>query len=404
MDWESDDRGDKQVGAIAKALKGAKTLYLATDPDREGEAISWHVRAMLEDKNALKGVDVQRVTFNEITRTAVRAAMAQPRELDHAADRGLPRPPRAGLSGRLHPLAGAVAQAAGQPLGRARAVGRAAADLRARGRDRGLPGPRILDGRGGDAHPRRRAVHRAADASRTARSSTSSTCNNEAAGAAPPRPRSRPAPSPSARSRRSASSATRRRRSPPPPCSRRPAASSAFGAQQTMRLAQQLYEGVDIDGETVGLITYMRTDGVQMAQRGGRRHPRPCQGRVRRRLPARRPARIPEQGQERAGSARGDPPDRRRAHARTSVARILNPDQRAALRADLEARRRLQMQSAELDQVTVDVTDGTGPDPARHRLHRRLRRLPEAVPRGPGRRGGGRGQPHAAADARSATR
>ena len=57
MDWESDARGDKQVGAIAKALKGAKTLYLATDPDREGEAISWHVRAMLADKNALKGVD-----------------------------------------------------------------------------------------------------------------------------------------------------------------------------------------------------------------------------------------------------------------------------------------------------------------------------------------------------------
>ncbi|HQU02246.1 MAG TPA: toprim domain-containing protein, partial [Acetobacteraceae bacterium] len=50
MLWESDSRGEKQVGAIAKALKGAKILYLATDPDREGEAISWHVRAMLEDK------------------------------------------------------------------------------------------------------------------------------------------------------------------------------------------------------------------------------------------------------------------------------------------------------------------------------------------------------------------
>ena len=82
MDWESDARGDKQVGAIAKALKGAKTLYLATDPDREGEAISWHVRAMLEDKHALKGVNVRRITFNEITRNAVQYAMAHPRELD----------------------------------------------------------------------------------------------------------------------------------------------------------------------------------------------------------------------------------------------------------------------------------------------------------------------------------
>ncbi len=66
------------MGEIAKALKGAGTLYLATDPDREGEAISWHVRAMLEDKNALKGVKVLRVTFNEITKSAVKAAMARP--------------------------------------------------------------------------------------------------------------------------------------------------------------------------------------------------------------------------------------------------------------------------------------------------------------------------------------
>ncbi len=64
MDWEADERGNRQVAAIVKALKGARTLYLATDPDREGEAISWHVRAMLEDKHALKGVDVQRITFN----------------------------------------------------------------------------------------------------------------------------------------------------------------------------------------------------------------------------------------------------------------------------------------------------------------------------------------------------
>src|SRR3984885_2327870 len=82
MDWQSDARGEKQVGAIAKALKGAHTLYLATDPDREGEAISWHVQNMLADMKALKGIDVQRVTFNEITRTAVRAAMAAPRQLD----------------------------------------------------------------------------------------------------------------------------------------------------------------------------------------------------------------------------------------------------------------------------------------------------------------------------------
>ena len=82
MDWQSDARGDKHVGAIAKALRGGSTLYLATDPDREGEAISWHVKAMLAEKKALKGVTVRRITFNEVTRSAVRAAMAAPRDLD----------------------------------------------------------------------------------------------------------------------------------------------------------------------------------------------------------------------------------------------------------------------------------------------------------------------------------
>src|ERR1700689_3338831 len=82
MDWESDARGEKQVSAIVKALKGAKTLYLATDPDREGEAISWHVRAMLEDKKALKGVTVRRISFNEIPRGAIRDAIQHPRDLD----------------------------------------------------------------------------------------------------------------------------------------------------------------------------------------------------------------------------------------------------------------------------------------------------------------------------------
>ena len=82
MDWASDERGSKQVGAIARALKGAKTLYLATDPDREGEAISWHVRAMLEDSHALRGKTVHRITFNEVTKSAVRYAIEHPRPLD----------------------------------------------------------------------------------------------------------------------------------------------------------------------------------------------------------------------------------------------------------------------------------------------------------------------------------
>ncbi|MCA3391264.1 MAG: type I DNA topoisomerase, partial [Roseomonas sp.] len=82
MLWGKDPRGEQQVGKIASALKGAKRLFLATDPDREGEAISWHVKDMLAERGALKGKHVQRITFNEITKRAVQHAVAHPRDLD----------------------------------------------------------------------------------------------------------------------------------------------------------------------------------------------------------------------------------------------------------------------------------------------------------------------------------
>jgi DNA topoisomerase I len=82
MDWEVDSKSSKHVKAIADALKDADSLILATDPDREGEAISWHVLEALKLRKALKGKDVKRVTFNAITKGAVQAAMAAPREID----------------------------------------------------------------------------------------------------------------------------------------------------------------------------------------------------------------------------------------------------------------------------------------------------------------------------------
>ncbi|HJO68747.1 MAG TPA: toprim domain-containing protein, partial [Rhodospirillales bacterium] len=82
MDWEVDPRAQRHIKEIANALKGAHHLYLATDPDREGEAISWHVHEVLKDRNALGGVDVKRVVFNEITKSAVLEAMRHPRPLD----------------------------------------------------------------------------------------------------------------------------------------------------------------------------------------------------------------------------------------------------------------------------------------------------------------------------------
>jgi len=82
MVWGKDPRGEQQVGKIAEALKRAKRLYLATDPDREGEAISWHVKDMLAERGALRGKDVRRITFNEITKRAVQHAVEHPRDLD----------------------------------------------------------------------------------------------------------------------------------------------------------------------------------------------------------------------------------------------------------------------------------------------------------------------------------
>src|ERR671933_426263 len=82
--WELVDRGGKRLSDIAKALKGAEKLILATDPDREGEAISWHVVEALNEKRALKGMPVERVTFNAITKDSVQAALRAPREIDQA--------------------------------------------------------------------------------------------------------------------------------------------------------------------------------------------------------------------------------------------------------------------------------------------------------------------------------
>jgi hypothetical protein len=140
MSWEVDGKSEKHVKAMAEAVRGADRLYLATDPDREGEAISWHINEVLKARRALKGVDVKRVVFNEVTRNAVVDAFTN--------------------------VAGAVAQITGQPLGGSRAVGGAAPHLRARSRDRGVQGARILDGRGRIHDRGGRQVHRAAGPAR----------------------------------------------------------------------------------------------------------------------------------------------------------------------------------------------------------------------------------------------
>src|SRR6267142_6718396 len=78
MSWEVDGKSEKHMKEIAAAVRGADRLFLATDPDREGEAISWHVREVLQGRRVLKGVDVKRVVFSEVTRSAVLEAFRHP--------------------------------------------------------------------------------------------------------------------------------------------------------------------------------------------------------------------------------------------------------------------------------------------------------------------------------------
>lgn len=82
MTWQVDDKSKKHLDAIVKALKGADSLYLATDPDREGEAISWHIEEILTQKGVLKNVKSQRIAFNAITKETVAEALAHPRDID----------------------------------------------------------------------------------------------------------------------------------------------------------------------------------------------------------------------------------------------------------------------------------------------------------------------------------
>jgi DNA topoisomerase-1 len=84
MSWEVDAKAQKRLSDIARAVKDSDRVILATDPDREGEAISWHVLEVLRQKKALKDKPVQRVVFNAVTKQAVAQAMEHPRDIDAA--------------------------------------------------------------------------------------------------------------------------------------------------------------------------------------------------------------------------------------------------------------------------------------------------------------------------------
>ena len=264
MSYRVIERNEKHVEAISKALRKAKALYLATDPDREGEAISWHLHELLLERGDLAGKAVHRVAFYEITKNAILAAMKEPRglamdlvnaqqarrALDYLVGFNLSpllwKKVRRGLSaGRVQSPALRMICERDNEI--AAFIPQEYWTLDAEGEHSATRFPlKLIEYRGGK-------VEKFSFTNETAAREVEATLTAAAAG------------------RLSVLTIDRKqqRRNPSPPFTtstlqQEAARKLGFSAQRTMRLAQQLYEGVDFGEGAVGLITYMRTDSVSL--------------------------------------------------------------------------------------------------------------------------------------------
>ncbi len=266
MKYQVVDRNQKHVDAISRAMKKADALYLATDPDREGEAISWHLHELLKAQGDLKGKDVQRVVFYEITKNAVREAMEHPRELSvdlvnaQQARRALDylvgfnlspllwKKVRPGLSaGRVQ--SPALRMICEREIEIAGFVPREywTIDAELEHAEQKFAG-KLVEYAGSK-------VEQFSFTSEAQSREVERNVKQAAAGEL------------------SVLSVERkqRRRNPAPPFTtstlqQEAARKLGYSAQKTMRVAQQLYEGVDFGEGAVGLISYMRTDSLNLAQ------------------------------------------------------------------------------------------------------------------------------------------
>jgi DNA topoisomerase-1 len=266
MKYELIEKNKKHVDAIVKAMKKADALYLATDPDREGEAISWHLYEILKERKVLDGKPVHRVEFHEITKNAIQQAIRHPRTLSEnlvnaqQARRALDylvgfnlspllwKKVRRGLSaGRVQSPALRLIVEREEEIERfqPREYWTIEADCTAKARPfvaklTHFRGEKLDQFAIGDA-ARAEEIARAIESAAAGRLVVVNVEKKQ------------------------------RRRNPPPPFTtstlqQEAARQLGFSASRTMRIAQQLYEGVDLGhGELVGLITYMRTDSVNLA-------------------------------------------------------------------------------------------------------------------------------------------
>jgi DNA topoisomerase-1 len=265
MKYQSIERNQKHVDAIARALKKSKALYLATDPDREGEAISWHLRELLAERGELKGKDVKRVVFYEITKGEIQKAVAEPRDLSldlvnaQQARRALDY-----LVGfNLSPL---LWKKVRRGLSAGRVQSPALRMICEREHEISIFKPQeywTLEAEGEhstQAFPLKliefggRKVEQFSFTNETQAREVELALKDAAQGFL----------------HVVSIDKKQRRRNPSPPFTtstlqQEAARKLGYSAQRTMRLAQQLYEGVDFGEGSIGLITYMRTDSVNLA-------------------------------------------------------------------------------------------------------------------------------------------
>ena len=266
MKYQLIDKNQKHVDAIVKALKKADAIYLATDPDREGEAISWHLLEILQQRKLLKDKEVGRVVFNEVTKGAIKDAIDNPRDLSmdlvnaQQARRALDylvgfnlspllwKKIRRGLSaGRVQSpaLRMIVERELEIEAFKPREYWTVEADNNHDGQDftaklTQFEGEKIKQF-SIENEARAKEVENGLNQAAAGKLSVTKVEKKQ-------RKRNPAAPFTTSTLQQEASRKL------------------GFTAQRTMRTAQQLYEGIDIGGETVGLITYMRTDSVNLAQ------------------------------------------------------------------------------------------------------------------------------------------
>ena len=354
MHWDMDDsRGRKVMKEIADAVKGADKLILATDPDREGEAISWHILEVLGAKKVLKkGMEIERVAFNAVTKPAILAALGEPRQIDeplvsaYLARRALDYLVGFTLSPVLwRKLPGARSAGRVQSVA-LRLVCDREAEIEAFRTDEYWTIEATLTTAKGENFPARVAAINGTTLKKL-------DIKDEATAKAIVAAIDKGQFTVSRLEKKAA------KRNPYPPFMTSTLQMDAsrklgYSAKQTMQIAQRLYEGVDIGGETTGLITYMRTDGVTIVPEAVNA----IRGMIAREFSQKYVAPFIREYKSKAKNAqeaheaiRPTDPARRPK----DVARYLDRDQAALY--ELIWRRTLasQMASAELEQTSADI-------------------------------------------------